>query len=126
MVKFALLSLLLLLPACSEKEVAYTLPLGEERVIRVQLDDARFTPSMIQALHGDRLLLQVYNTESKTHYLTVKNPRGDFIRSVVLPAGETVQIPLLLTDEGVWRFYGEKPLQESNGMQGSITAVARN
>jgi hypothetical protein len=119
------LALALVLPACADKEMAYTLPLNEVRVVPVQLAEAGYTPSLIEAQQGDRLLLQVENMAARTHYLTVKNPRGGFIRSVVLPAGETVMIPLLLTEGGIWSFYGEDSVQGPVNTRGTIGVTPR-
>jgi hypothetical protein len=124
---FLLMGLLpvLALQACAEKEMAYTLPLNEIRVIPLQVSETGYTPSLIQASLGDRLLLEVENRVARTHYLTLKNSRGEFIRSVVLPAGQPVEIPLLITEEGIWTFYGEKPLRDSPFFQGRIQVEPR-
>jgi uncharacterized cupredoxin-like copper-binding protein len=119
-----LLLLLLLLSACAGQPTVYTVPQnGAERVVSLQADSFSFAPSIIRAHQGDRLLLRVSNMAGIRHNLTVRNPRGELIRDVHLPAGETVEVPLLLTDEGTWEFVCNKPLHETLGMAGRIEAA---
>lgn len=118
------LLLIVLLPACAGKPTVYTVPLnGVERVVSLQADSFSFAPSIIRAHQGDRLLLKVTNEAGIRHNLTVRNPRGELIRDILLPAGETVEVPLLLTDEGIWEFFCNKPMHETLGMAGRIEAA---
>jgi uncharacterized cupredoxin-like copper-binding protein len=100
-------------------------PDGGEKIVFIEATSFSFMPTVIQAHQGDRLVLRVVNGAGAVHNLTVKNPRGETAASVDLPAGETVEIPLELTDSGTWPFYCDKPFHKPLGMSGSIEVAPR-
>ncbi len=117
---------ILLLPACAAKKTVVTVSSdGGEKVVLIEATSFSFMPTVIRAHQGDRLVLRVVNEAGAVHNLTVKNPSGESVTSVDLPAGETVEIPLDLTAEGTWQYYCDKPFHKTLGMSGSIEAMPR-
>lgn len=116
--------LFLILSACAQKTTVVTVVPGEgKQVITIRASDYSLMPTVIRAHHGDHLLLQVTNAVATAHNLTIENPAGEIVRSVELGAGESVEIPLDLTEGGTWKFYCNKPFHETLGMSGRIEVV---
>ncbi len=121
-----ILLVILLLPACAAKKTVVAVSSdGGEKIVLIEAASFSFMPTVIRAHQGDRLVLRVVNGAGAGHNLTVKNPRGEPVASVDLPAGETVEIPLELTESGTWPFYCDKPFHKTLGMSGNIEAAPR-
>ncbi|MGE4542499.1 MAG: cupredoxin domain-containing protein [Pedobacter sp.] len=122
--KLCVCLLFLILSACAQKTTVVTVVPSEGRqVIAIRASNFSLIPMVIRAHHGDHLLLQVTNAVATAHNLTIKNPTGDVVRSVDLGAGESVEIPLDLTEGGTWKFFCNKPLHETLGMSGRIEVI---
>jgi plastocyanin len=119
-----ILLLILALSACAGKTTEVTVvPADGKRVVVIRASSFSLTPTVIRAHNGDHLLLQVTNAAGTVHNLTIKKPGGEIVRSVDLGAGESVEVPLDLTESGTWKFYCNKPFHETLGMSGSIEAM---
>lgn len=119
--------LILVLPGCAGQRTVFSVPPGGGAIIvPMQADSFSFSPGIIRARQGDRLVLRVANAAGMEHNLTVDDPLGRRVLSVDLPAGETVEVPLELTEGGIWAFYCDKPLHKSLGMTGRIEAPLSN
>jgi plastocyanin len=100
-----------------------SVPKGQEAVA-MEASDFNFQPSEIQLTKKGTFKLNVKNTSSATHNITIKNPRGEVIRSVDIPVGETVPVTVDLPEVGVYEFYCDKPLHATMGMKGRIVVAS--
>ena len=124
LVKIALVLLLFsgsALVGCASHRVSFTVPDGPgEKTIQLKASSFAFKPNEIIARQGDRLVLQVENTVGIGHNLTMEDPQGNLLFSLVLPAGQTLKRELDLPQSGEYLFYCDKPLHSTMGMTGRI------
>jgi plastocyanin len=92
-------------------------------VVEMKASDFKFTPNNLEARAGDRLEFRIENVSGKNHNFTIKNPRGEILRSVALPAHQTVTLTLDLPDDGTYHFYCDVDLDAALGMKGWITVT---
>jgi len=93
-----------------------------QTAVRVTASSFSFEPSQILARAGVPLTLQVQNTWSSAHNLTVTDPAGAVLRSVVLPPGELVTVEVPVAGPGVYGFYCNETFHSTLGMKGRIEA----
>jgi plastocyanin len=108
--------------ACGHRQplVVVTAPEGKA-VVDMKASDYKFTPNNLGARAGDSLEFRIENVSGKNHNFTIKNPKGDTIRSVALPAHQAVTFTLDLPVEGTYHFYCDIDLHSALGMKGWIT-----
>lgn len=99
-----------------------SVPKGQEAVA-IEASNFNFQPNEIQLSKKGTLKLNVKNTSSATHNITIKNPRGEVIKSVDIPVGETVPVTVDLPEAGVYEFYCNKPFHAAMGMKGRIVVA---
>ena len=122
-ISYLLLLPFLLLPACATKQTVVSVtPEDGTALVLIEARSFSFIPTVIRARQGDHLLLRVINLANTAHNLTVKNPSGEIVQGVDLPAGQTVEIPVHLNEAGTWPYYCDRPLHTPLGMNGTIEA----
>lgn len=99
-----------------------SVPKGQEAVA-IEASNFNFQPNEIQLSKKGTLKLNVKNTSSATHNITIKNPRGEVIKSVDIPVGETVPVTVDLPEAGVYELYCNKPFHATMGMKGRIVVA---
>jgi uncharacterized cupredoxin-like copper-binding protein len=57
--------------------------------------------------------------------ITVKDPQGQVIATVNLPAGETIFVEAEFKEPGTYKFYCNKPLHSTLGMNGKIVVMRK-
>ena len=117
----ALCSLALVSAGCAGPGRLVELPAGQTE-IGLTAKSFSFDPEQIVVPANGTLTLRVRNASESTHNLTVTDPDGATLRSVELPAGETVSVEVPLARPGVYRFYCAKAFHPTLGMEGRIEA----
>ena len=92
--------------------------------VEVTADNFHFEPSIIEVKSGDPLLLKITNVSSGSHNLTVKDPGGQVIQNVDLPANKTTNVELRFKQPGTYEFYCDKPFHKTMGMKGQFEVIA--
>lgn len=82
-----------------------------------------FKPNYIQAHQGDRIVFEIKNVSDSEHDFTIKNPRGEILKSVDLPPHATVNVPIAVDEAGTYPFYCDKPFHSSLGMKGKVEVL---
>ncbi len=98
---------------------------GGEKTITMEASSFKFMPNNMKAHQGDEILIKITNVSDVGHDFTIKNPRGEVIKSVDLPSKQTVEVKINLADAGEYTFYCDKPFHSSFGMKGQIEAVKK-
>ena len=91
-----------------------------ERAIHLKAGSFEFNPNNIKIQGPGPLSLVVENIADIEHNITIKNPHGQILKSVDLPAKETTSVPLDLPTNGKYTFYCDKPFHSTFGMKGQI------
>jgi plastocyanin len=91
-----------------------------DKAVMITASSFKFEPNVIQAQRGDVLALKIENVSDGAHNLTIKDPRGDIVKSVDLPARETVHLVVDFPEAGVYEIYCDKPFHDTMGMKGRI------
>lgn len=120
----SLVVLALLVWGCTPGTVVYKVPAGgTERVVAMTASNFEFSPAVIKAHQGDRLVLKVTNSAGLDHNLTIKDPQGGILQDVPLPAGKTVEIKVALTEAGDYPYLCGRPFHSTLGMTGRIESL---
>lgn len=106
---------------CAPGTGVYNVPAGSaNQAVTMTASSFEFSPAIIHAHRGDRLLFKVTNRAGLDHNLTIEDPQGKTIQSVPLPAGKTVEVELNLTEAGLYHYFCNRPLHSTLGMTGTI------
>ena len=68
--------------------------------------------------------MKITNISSDSHNFTVKDPAGQVIQNVDLPANETINIELRLKQPGTYEFYCDRPFHKAMGRKGQFDVIA--
>ena len=120
------LGLLLVLSACAGLQ--QQVPVGSvegAKTITMEADSFKFTPNNIKASQGDELTIKITNVADAGHDFTIKDPKGQIIKSVDLPSMQSVEIRINLSEAGQYDFYCDKPFHSLFGMKGQIEVVKK-
>ena len=117
----ALFSLALVTAGCSGPGRLVQLTAGQAET-GITAKSFSFDPEQIVVPANGTLTLRVRNASGSNHNFTVADPDGATLRSVELPAGETVSVEVPLGRPGVYRFYCAKAFHPTLGMEGRIEA----
>ncbi|HMK60060.1 MAG TPA: cupredoxin domain-containing protein [Dissulfurispiraceae bacterium] len=98
---------------------------GGEKSIAMEADSFKFTPNNIKAYEGDVLVLSINNVSGSTHNFAIKDPDGQILQSVDLPAKQIVEIRIKLLKPGEYLFYCDKPMHSPLGMKGRIETLKK-
>jgi plastocyanin len=110
--------------ACAHRQPLTVVNAPEGRaVVDMKASDYKFTPNNLEARAGDRLDFRIENVSAKNHNFTIKNPKGEILKNVALPAHQTVTFTLDLPVEGMYHFYCDIDLHSALGMKGWITVT---
>jgi uncharacterized cupredoxin-like copper-binding protein len=111
----------LLLFACAHRQALVNVNAEQGRaVIILKASNFKFSPNNLRVRLGDKLELRIENISGANHNFTLKNPRGEVIRDVELPAHEMVLVPVDFPEEGTYEFHCNKPFHAGFGMKGWI------
>ncbi len=115
-----------LISACGglQKQVTVS-PEAGRKVIEIEASSFNFTPNNIKATQGDEIVFRVKNVSGSIHNFTIKDPKGQIIKSVDLPGNEITEIDAVLSEAGEYEFYCDKTLHSSLGMKGQIEVVKK-
>ena len=118
--------MVLLLAGCAslQPQVALSEKAGE-KVVELKAESFKFEPNNIKAFEGDAVLFRIENSSDSTHNFTITNPQQQLIKSVALPAKETVEIKVSFSEPGIYEFYCDKPLHSSFGMKGQVEVLKK-
>ena len=120
------IGLLLILSACAGLQQQVTVGSVEGRkMVTLEADSFKFTPNNIKANQGDEIVIKIVSTSDAGHNFTIKDPRGQIIKTLDLPSKQTVEIKIDLSEPGEYTFYCDKPLHSSFGMKGQIEVVKK-
>lgn len=98
----------------------------EPRLVRVSLGDYRYMPENISLRAGQPVVLQLVNTDLITpHNFTLQDDQYGLDVDVDIPAGDTVEVPLLPLWPGQFTFYCNRKLlfmdsHRQKGMEGHL------
>jgi plastocyanin len=90
-------------------------------MVEMKASDFKFTPNNLEARAGDRLEFRIETVSGKDHNFTIKNPKGEILRSVALLAHQTVTLTLDPPAHATYHFYCDDDLHSALGMKGWIT-----
>ena len=122
LLELILLSVLLVTVGCAGLGAPVTAPSSEQgkRVIDMKANSFEFQPNNVKLPEPGALTLTVENISDAAHNITIKNPEGQVLKSVDLPAEKTVSVTVDLPASGKYEFYCDKPLHATLGMKGQI------
>ncbi len=95
-------------------------PVSAAAPVTIEVTNYKFAPNNLQVQGIGSFTLQVHNGTGTVHNFTVKNPQGNVIQSVDLPAGQTTAVTVDLAAVGTYNFYCNKPFHSTLGMTGQI------
>lgn len=122
LVEFILPTVLLVAVGCAGLDAPVT-PLSPEqgtRVLDMTATSFEFQPNNIKVPEPGALKLTIENISGTAHNLTIKNPKGQVLKSVDLPSEKTVSVTVDLPASGKYEFYCDRPLHATLGMKGQI------
>ncbi len=102
-------------------QTAETLPSGGQ-AINVEVVSFAFRPNVIEVTAGSPLKLIAHNTSGVTHNITILSQTNEPLKSVDVPAGQTVTVEVTLPAPGRYVFYCNKPMHRTFGMEGTFVA----
>ena len=114
------IAILLAVAACASKQPPVTIGKPGEKAVVIQADNFKFEPNNFKAGKGDEITLRLENISNKEHNFTIKDPKGQKLKSVDIRPMEKVTVKIKLSNSGVYEFYCDKPLHSSFGMKGKI------
>lgn len=98
---------------------------GAGETVGMTASDFKFQPNNITTRAGSTLTFRIRNVSGTTHNFTLKSPDGKTIRSVDIPAKETVEVKAAFMQPGTYKFDCNKPGHSELGMKGQVVAAAR-
>lgn len=93
---------------------------GKETVIEMTASNMKFEPDVVRAQVGDNITLDIKNIASGSHNFTLKDPKGQVMKSVDLSPNQTATVKISLKEAGVYEFYCDKPFHATMGMKGRL------
>jgi uncharacterized cupredoxin-like copper-binding protein len=91
-----------------------------KRVIHMNASNFEFEPNNLRIPKPGPVTLAVENISNTEHNFTIKNPKGQVLKSVDLPPKKKTSITFDLPEPGKYAFYCDKPFHASFGMKGQI------
>jgi plastocyanin len=90
------------------------------RVIDMTASDFKFEPNNITARVGTAITFRINNTSGITHNFTLKGPDGENMKSIDIPARESVEVHAAFAKPGTYKFKCDKTGHSELGMQGQV------
>jgi plastocyanin len=121
------LAAVILMAACSAKlQPAVSIPDGGG-TLHIKVGDYMFEPNNIYIRAGDIIVVEVENVSGREHTFALYDPMKRFIRSVVIPPGETVTLrgKARAYEPGEYWFYCERPFHDYRGEKGRFVVEER-
>jgi len=116
-----LLAFMVLLAGCAtRKAVPAAAPSTGGSVITIEAGSYSFKPDTIRIDKPGPYALQVINTTRSKSNLTLKDPRGNVIKTVNIPGKETTISNIDLAEAGTYQFFCDKGFRATMGMKGRI------
>jgi plastocyanin len=122
-----LLAAVILLAACSSKlQPPVNIPDGGG-TLHIKIDDYRFEPNNIHVRSGDPVVVEVEDVSGREHTFSLYDPMKRLLRSVVVPAGQTVTLwgsgrPF---EPGEYWFYCNRAFHDYRGEKGRFVVEKR-
>jgi uncharacterized cupredoxin-like copper-binding protein len=113
------LGITLVIACCASPSKVVTVPSGEQ-LVELKASSFDFDPNLIRARQGGLLVLVIDNVAGMEHNFTIKNPMGEVLVTKGLPAHETVQVEVPLSQTGEYLFYCDMPFHNALGMKGHL------
>jgi plastocyanin len=111
----------LLMIGCAGPQRMATVPSGPgPQIIALRASNFDFQPERIVAPKGSTLRFSVENASGMAHNFTVKDPAGNVLQSVSLPAHSTKTVDVKVEQTGAYPFYCDIPMHPLMGMKGTI------
>jgi uncharacterized cupredoxin-like copper-binding protein len=117
---------LLVLASCAGLQKQITLS-GEEgeNVVEMKADSFKFEPNNIRVFEGTAIVFRVENASGSKHNFTIKDPKGQILKSVDLPPKKITDIEISFNEPGIYEFYCDKPFHSAFGMNGQVEAIKK-
>ncbi len=118
--------MVLLLTGCSSLQPQVALSEKEsQKIVELKAESFKFEPNNVKAFEGDTVLFRIENSSDSAHNFTITNPQQQILKSIALPAKNTIDISVSFAKPGVYEFYCDKPFHSSFGMKGQIELVEK-
>ena len=91
-----------------------------ESTIAIEASNHKFSPNKIRVEKPGQLTIEVKNVSGSEHNFTLKDSSGKILKSVDFRSGASVTVNVQLPEPGVYKFYCDKPLHSTLGMNGQI------
>ncbi len=89
-------------------------------VIQMEASSFKFNPDNLKIPKPGPVTLSVENISDIEHNFTIKNPKGQVMKSVDLPPEKKTMFTFDLPEPGKYEFYCDIDLHASLGMKGQI------
>ena len=93
---------------------------GATTVIDMSASDFEFKPNNITTRSGSTLTFNIKNVSGTGHNFTIKSPNGEKIRSVDIPAKQSIQTKVTFSQPGTYKFYCDVTGHTALGMKGQV------
>lgn len=107
--------------SASSVQTVETPPSGGQG-INLEIVSFAFRPPQFEGTAGSPLTLTAHNTSGVAHNSTILSQRNEPLRSVDVPAGQTVTFEVTLPAPGRHAFYCNTFMRRAFGMEGTIVA----
>ena len=115
-----------LLAACSSLQTpVITDQSKQKQTVRIQADSFKFAPNNLVTYQGDVIVFSIESISDSTHNFSLEDPGGKVLQNVNLPARKTVEVEVTFSELGTYKFYCDKPLHSTLGMNGQISVITR-
>lgn len=124
MIRFLVLLSLLGAAGCAAARVegvAQRLPAGGQGVT-MAVTSFTFRPNVVTLEAGTPVAITARSESGIGHNVTILSPAGQVVKSVDVPAGQTVAFEVRLPGPGRYVFYCDRPLHRPLGMEGVLVA----
>jgi plastocyanin len=90
--------------------------------INLEVVSYAFRPNLIEVTAGSPFKLVAHNSSGVTHNITILSQSNEPLKSVDVPAGQTVTLEVTLPAPGRYVFYCNKFMHRTFGMEGTFVA----
>ena len=118
---FVILVVIAVLAGCAGKTVQTAEPMSSGgSIVAIKASSFKFSPNEIRVEKPGLLAIEIKNVSGSEHNFTLKDPRGNVLMSKNISSGGSVIVNVELPAPAVYKFYCNKTLHSTFGMQGRI------